>query len=218
MAQGFELQNFHPMPDPMGNFLSASSADVTPHLGWSAMILANYANNPLVEMVDGHRVERLVAHQGTGHLLLNLGLFDRVDIGLDLPVIFLQQGSAIPGSGISPEEGGFGLGDIRVVPKVQLLSTRESAHDRGVALALVVDAHLPTGKSEYLQGGDLRIGPRLAFDASFGGPRLSVNAGYLYRGAQRLENLEVRDTINWSVAGEVPVVSTFRLTGEVFGG
>lgn len=217
MAQGFELQGFHPMPDPMGNFLSASSAEVAPHLGWSAMILANYANNPLVQLRDGERVERLVAHQGTGHLLLNLGLFDLLDLGVDLPVVFLQQGSAMPGSGVSPQDGGFGLGDLRVVPRVQLFSTRESADDKGVALAFLVDAHLPTGRSEYLQGGDLRIGPRVAFDISFGGPKLAVNAGYLYRGEQRLENLSVRDRINWSVAGEVPIVSTFRLTGEAFG-
>lgn len=217
MAQGFELQNFHPMPDPKGNFLGASSADVAPHLGWSAMVLANYANNPLVRTVDGERVERLVAHQGTGHLLLNLGLFDRLEIGLDLPVIFLQEGTAIPGSGVNPEEGGLGLGDLRVVPKVQLFSTRESQEDKGVALALLVDAHIPTGQAQYLQGGDFRIGPRLAFDASFGGPKVGVNVGYLYRSAQELENLEVRDTLSWQVAGEVPVADDFSLVGEVFG-
>lgn len=219
MAEGFDLQHFHPMPNSMGNYLGASSAEVAPHLEGSAMIVANYANNPLIRSLEGERIERLVARQGTAHLLLSLGLFDRAEIGLDIPVLFLQQGTAIPGSGVSPQDGGFGLGDIRVVPKVQLFSTQQNDRDLGFALALLVDAHIPTGRPEYLQGGDFRIGPRLAFDASFGGPKVGVNVGYLYRGARELENLEVRDTLSWQVAGEVPIpnVDDLSVTAEVFG-
>src|SRR5699024_9187451 len=102
---------------------------------------------PLVRTVNGERVERLVEHQATAHALLSLGLFDRFELGLDVPVLVWQEGEALPGSGVNPQDGGLGIGDIRVVPKVQLFSTREDADDSGVALALLVDAHIPTGQA-----------------------------------------------------------------------
>lgn len=217
MAQGFDLQHFHPMPNPMGNYLGAASADVAPNLEWSAMIVGNYANNPLIRVYESERVERLVARQGTAHLLMSMGFFDLVEVGLDVPVLLLQKGSALPGTGVSPEDGGFGIGDIRLVPKVQIFSTVDDDDDLGFALALLVDAHIPTGKAEYLQGGDFRIGPRLAFDAHIAAVKVGANVGYLYRGSQSLEELEVRDTLSWQLAAEVPVWETLSITGELFG-
>ncbi len=217
-AQGFDLQQFNPMPNPTENFLGTSSADVAPHMGWSSFLLFNYANDPLIRrQADGDPVESLVEHQGTANLLLSIGLMDRLELGLDVPLIVLQQGGAIAGSGLSPEDGSVGIGDIRLVPKVQLFSTREGYGDDGFALALLLDTHLPTGNGEVLQGGDFRIGPRLAADAMISGTRVGLNVGYLYRAEQQLEDLEVRDTLSWGLGVEVPVIDKLSLTGEVFG-
>ncbi len=192
-----------------------SGAEVSPHLSWSSMLLFNYGHNSLVRNdSNGNRVNSLVEHHGTAHLLLSLGLLDVLEIGLDVPLIVLQQGSGLP---VGLEQASFGIGDVRVVPKLQIFSTRERYDSNGVALALLVDTHLPTGDSTSLQGGDFRIGPRLAFDAVIGGPRLGVNVGYLYRAATQLENLSVRDTISWNAGMEVPLGERFSLTGELMG-
>ncbi|TVR02788.1 MAG: hypothetical protein EA398_06965 [Deltaproteobacteria bacterium] len=217
-AEGFDLQQFHPMPDQRNNYFGTASATVAPHLAWSAMALFNYANDPLVlRDADGERIESLVSQTGTLHLLFSLGLLDVLELGVDLPMIALQDGTAFPNGGLALEDSSFGLGDLRLVPKVRLFSTQEHPLDSGVALALLVDLHLPTGDEDSLQGGDFRVGPRLAFDVNFGGPRIGANFGYLYRPGTALENVTVDDTLGWSVAGEVPVSEAFRLTGEVFG-
>ena len=218
VAEEFDLQQFHPIPNTAGNFFDAASADVASHMSWSGMLLFNYGNNPLVRRDDeGESLESLVRHHGTAHLLLSLGIADRAELGLDIPVVVLQSGTGMVGTATSPGDAGAGIGDLRLVPKVQLFSNRESEGDSGIAFALLVDTYLPTGNGEMLQGGDFRIGPRVAFDADFGGPKLGVNVGYLYRSAEVLENLEVRDTVGWNLAFELPVVDDLVATTEIFG-
>ncbi|RAL20940.1 hypothetical protein DL240_14800 [Lujinxingia litoralis] len=217
-AQGFELQQFNPMPNPSGNLFSTSSADVGAHLDWSATLLFNYSNDPLVlRNSDGDRIDSVVADHATTHLLLSLALLDRFELGVDVPVVVWQRGSGVPGGEQAPGEGGFGVGDIRLVPKVQVFSTRESAQDNGVALAVLADVFVPTGNEESLQGGDFRVGPRVAFDAIVGGPRIAANLGYLYRPGVSYENLTVDDTLGWNLGVEVPVTPELRATAEVFG-
>ena len=220
-AEGFELQQFHPMPDQHENFFSAASADVPGHLVWSGWLVMNYGNSPLVlRDADGERLDKVVGHQHTGHFLFSLGLTERLELGLDLPVVLFQRGSGaadLPDVNISPEEGGFGLADVRWMAKGQLFSTRDDDHSDGVALALMTDMYLPTGNGERLQGGDFRVGPRLVFDAVVGGVKMGANLGYLYRSQTQVANLDVRDTLDWKAGLEVPVSERFRATGEVFG-
>lgn len=216
-AQGFDLQQFNPMPNPGQNVFSGASADVAPHMEWSAFVLFNYANDPLVlENEQGDRVQSVVEHSGTVHLLGSVGLFDRLEIGIDVPVIVWQDGDAVPGGAVSPADAGFGIGDLRLVPKVQLFSTRDNPEQTGVALAVLADVYLPTGDEDRLQGGDLRAGGRLAFDAVVGGPKIVANVGYLWRSGTSVNNLTVDDTLGWHLGFEVPV-DAFRFGIEGFG-
>lgn len=217
-AQGFELQQFSPMPSQTDNLFDTSSADVPDHMGWSAHLLFNFGSNPLVwRDDDGEHLQSIVAQQATTHLLLSLGLFEIFELGVDVPVVVLQNGEGAPGLPVTPEQGGFGIGDLRIVPKAQLLSTRDSYDDDGIALAILADLRLPTGNDEVLQGGDFRIGPTLAFDAMVNGVRFATNLGYLYRGQNNLHNLNVRDTMSWNFGTQVPVTDNIWATGEVFG-
>ncbi len=217
-AQGFDLQQFSPMPNLSGDLFSTASADVAPHLEWSAIALFNYSKNPLVRMnADNTRAEALVSDHATAHLLFSLGLWDRVDLGIDIPLTVWQQGSSVPGGLVALEDAGAGIGDLRLVPKVQLLSSRTTRSSNGAALALLVDMYVPTGDSSRLQGGDFRIGPRLAFDFIVEQARIAANVGYQYREEHKLENLTVRDTLSWNLGLEVPLSEEFRVTAEVFG-
>lgn len=216
--EGFDLQQFSPMPNLSGNLYSTASADVAPHLEWSAMALFNYGHNPLVlSDEDGNRIETLVSSQATMHLMASIGLLDWVDVGVDLPLAVWQDGTSVPGGNINPGEASFGVGDLRVVPKVKLFSTREHPLDNGIGLALLADIYAPTGDAGQLQGGDFRIGPRLAGDLMVNGTRLAVNLGYQYREEQKLQNLSVRDTLSWNLGAEIPVAEKFRITTEAFG-
>lgn len=218
-AEGFDIQQFQPMPDLRQNFFGTSSADVAHHMNWSAFALFNYADDPLVLLDDNNeRVDSLVASQGTLHLLGSIALFDLFEIGVDVPLIMLQGAGEIPLSTVAAQDASFGIGDLRLVPKAQLLNTRSHQNAQGIALAFLVDLHLPTGESASLQGGDLRIGPRVAFDAVLaGGLRLAANVGYQYRPETQLENLSVNDTFGWALAAELPIVDAFSVTTEFFG-
>lgn len=217
-ADGFDLQQFHPMPNLSGNLYSTASADVAPHLEWSAIAFFDYAHNPLIlSDEDGNQLEALVSDQATMHLMVSLGLFDRLDVGVDLPLSVWQDGTSVPGGDIRPGDGAFGIGDVRFVPKVQLYSTRKHPLDNGVAIALLADVYAPTGDASQLQGGDFRIGPRLAVDMLVSGTRLAANIGYQYRDEQKIQNLSVRDTLSWNLGAEIPINEMFRVTTEAFG-
>lgn len=217
--EGFDLQQFNPMPDQSRNFFSASSAEVAPHLSWGAMALFHYAHKPLVlRDADDKRVGTVVDSQSTLNLLGSIGLFGIGELGLDVPVVVHQPAGDTTVAGLDVSEAGAGIGDIRLVPKVQLFNTREDARDGGAALALVGDVWLPTGQSSALQGGDLRAGLRLAFDVvAMSNVRLAANVGYLFRSSEEVLNLDVRDALTWAVASEVALTPEFRLAGEVFG-
>ncbi len=217
-SEGFEPRQFHPMPDQSVNFFGTASAKVPDHMQWSASLMLGYGHNPLVwRNEQGERVDSLVGHQTNAHLMGAVGLIDWFEIGLDLPLILTQSGSSIDGVDISGADGGVGLGDLRLVPKAQLFSTREHPGDSGVAAAVLIDLHLPTGNAEHLQGGDFRAGPRLAFDAVLQGVHLGANLGYRYRPATQVGNLQVRDTFGWNTGIEVPITDDLRATGELFG-
>lgn len=216
---GFDLQQFNPMPDQSRNFFSASSAEIAPHLSWSGMALFNYAHKPLVlRDADDNRIGTVVDSQSTVNLLGNIGLFGIGELGLDVPVVVYQPAGDVTVPGLDVSGAGAGVGDIRLVPKVQLFNTRDEPRDSGAALALVGDVWLPTGKSGSLQGGDLRGGVRLAFDAiAMSNVRLAANVGYLFRSSEEVLNIDVRDALTWAVASEVALSPAFRIAGEVFG-
>jgi outer membrane protein OmpA-like peptidoglycan-associated protein len=218
-ADGFDLQQFQPMPDLRQNFFGTSSADVAHHMNWSAFGVFNYADDPLVLLNDDNeRVDSLVASQGTLHLLGSVALFDLLEVGLDLPLIMLQGAGDIALGSVNPQDASFGVGDIRLVPKVQLFNTRASRDSQGLALAVLLDLHLPTGDASTFQGGDFRIGPRVAFDAVVPfGLRLGANLGYMYRPETQLENLSVNDVFSWALAAELPIADAYAVTAEFFG-
>lgn len=216
---GFELQQFHPMPDQTRNFFSVSSADVAPHLNWQAMALFNYANSPLtLRRPTGDKVGTLVDSQSVVNLMGNVGLFGIAELGLDLPVIVAQPAGSSTIAGLDVGDAGFGLGDIRLVPKVQLFSTRDDVQDTGFALALVGDVWLPTGNKEMLQGDSFRGSVRLAADAVVAhNVTVGLNVGYLFRESTKLSNLDVRDALTIGAGAEVALTPEFRMTAEMFG-
>jgi outer membrane protein OmpA-like peptidoglycan-associated protein len=132
-----------------------------------------------------------------------LGIADRIQIGFDLPLVLLQTAD-----NDLPLEAGeeFGVGNLRLVPQVQLFSTDGRP---GVDLAFLVDLSLPTGDSGGFQGESFRAEPRVAVDVrTNGGTRVGVNLGYAIREDREVRNLEVRDHLTWSLAADIPIGET----------
>lgn len=209
-ATAYDAQRFKPAPAQSVNYFGLHQARIVP--SYELGLLFNYADSPLVlQNADGDRDAELVAGQLTGHLLGAVGVADRFEIGIDVPLVLLQNGDEVPQlPNVDASDAGFSLGDIRFLTK--LLFFGPEPGEFGVAMALNVDWYLPTSGATDYQGESFRVEPRLALDFAFaGGTRFGVNLGALFREQVQVENLTVDDTLTYGAAVSIPVGESQRV-------
>lgn len=206
-STAIDIQQFKAAPGA-SSLLNTHDAEVLAPGAWTAGFYVTYTDDPLilVDAVTGERHQRLVDSQTSMELTAAMGLFERVELGLSVPVslqTFQQHPTVGPRS---PGRFGAGFGDLRLVPRFQLLGA-----PRGFQLAAAVPVVLPTAEGSDFRGArGLGLQPRLI--ASYGAvdaPRIVANVGVNLRQRQELMNVTVGNEFAWSVAGAVP----FRLAG-----
>jgi large repetitive protein len=165
---------------------------------WDLGLWLGASDDPLVvvqDMADGtERVGRLVDHRVGGHLVATLGILDFLQAGVELPVIFSQdQSIGTSPIGMDSDLSSFGLGDLRLIPKLRLLD----AARHGVSLSIIPAVTLPTSSSDQDYFGEPRtsFAPELAVSKAFGAVRVAGNVGYRTRKLGRVANLEVNDEV-----------------------
>ncbi len=100
---------------------------------------------------SGEPLGNLVKHRLTGHLLLGGSLFQRVDVGVSLPVVAYQDGldTRLVRQVLGRRElSSAGAADLRLTAKAALLSERGARP----ALALLLEVVAPTGAPRQLFG------------------------------------------------------------------
>jgi outer membrane protein OmpA-like peptidoglycan-associated protein len=167
---------------------------------WDLGLWLGASDDPLVvvqDMADGsERVGRLVDHRVGGHLVATLGVVDFLQAGVELPVIISQdQSIGMSPIGMGGDLSSFGLGDLRLIPKLRLLE----AAKHGVNLSIIPAVILPTSTSgddnDYFGEPRTSFAPELAISRAFGAVRVAGNVGYRTRKLVRVANLEVNDEI-----------------------
>ncbi len=168
--------------------LSVESGEVLPHLGLAGAAWAGYANDPLVlhRLPDGPRVGSLVNDRWSGAVSAAIGLFDRAQLALEVPVVFHQARSGGGLVSTAPSLDSFGVGSLRLVPKVRLLD----AASHGLDLAVLAGVTVPLGAGSFI-GSELAVQPELAASRTFGALRLGVNLGAALRDGERLADEEL---------------------------
>lgn len=143
-AQGWSVSRY--AAPPSGDDLNATErALVTPHLRVGGLLAVDWARS-----LSGVPVEQRV----TAHLAATFGLFDRVQLGVVMPVVLTQEIS-MAGSSLAP-------GDLRVDARVRVLGPARRGSGR---LALAATLLLPTGSgSAYAGDGVVGVVPRLIFE------------------------------------------------------
>ncbi|MDX9722278.1 MAG: OmpA family protein [Myxococcota bacterium] len=215
-----QVEQFETLPDQRTNVLNVAGSTVLQHLTPSVGALIQYVASPLRAVPVGSvdfTPRDVVEYQVKSDLWLALGLFDWVDIGVVLPVVFAQSGGEAERIGVSSAIEGASLGDLRIVPRVTLLP-REWAAGFGIALAAPLT--LPTGdEGSYNGEGSVRVEPRLIVDYVHDiGFAIAANFGYLVREEQRIHNIVNDDVLRWSAAVLVPLgVDGLQAMGTVFG-
>ena len=203
----FDVQNFNPAPTQRSNALGVWQARVLPDSAFEIGALFHYSDDPLVlRDPSGDRLRSIVGSQANLHIMGGFGLFDLLEISADIPLVVLQTGETIgslPNFAVGAPDAGFGVGDIRLVGKLQLFNSHTEQSPGGGAIALVVQGFLPSGKVENYQGGEARFNSTLVFDGvSPVGHRFSFNFGYTVRANTRIRDLHINDTFNWGIAAD----------------
>lgn len=171
------------------------------HLSWDIGLWAGYAKNPLVlyRTSDQRRVGALVSDRVGFGLTGAVGLFDWVQLGFELPLIFAQsRTSNQPGIAASPIGAlqGVGIGDLRLIPKLRLLRSDKHYID----LAIVLGATAPTGgQRQYFGDAGFTFQPELVVSRALTGLRLALNIGAVVRPTTRFLSQTVEHELNLRV-------------------
>ena len=147
----------------------------------------------------------------TFNMLGNIGLTDRIDVGVAVPVEWLT----LEGSRLNVYRGSqflqasataeaTGLGDIAIRGKVRLFG------DRGSGLAVLEEVRLPTGSKEDLLGsGEASYRTVIVGSVEPGMFAANVNAGYTVGG--------VADQLDYRLSASLAVSAHVTLIGELVG-
>jgi hypothetical protein len=172
-ADGFDGQRYVPAMGGAGGF-EIERALVPQHLDLNAGFFVSYADDPVVviDRGSGEELRRPVDRALTLDLVASIGLFDFAELAVLLPMNLSYQGDSLV-VGVDTWAAAEGVGDLRVMPKFELMRTT------GFGLGFAVPVSFPTGDPLALAGaGDTTIEPRLLMTA---GPRrlaFAFNAGY----------------------------------------
>lgn len=152
------------------------------------------------------------------HVGASVNLFDRLRLGLSLPLALLQDGESKTAAGrryIAPSNGG--VGDLRLAADLRLLGE----YGDPFTIALGGRVWLPTGdETQYLGDGQVRVGPRVAVAGDIDNFAYAVQVGTVYRANDTPFNGRATGTeLDFSAAAGLRVADKKLLLGpEIFGG
>jgi outer membrane protein OmpA-like peptidoglycan-associated protein len=188
-------------PIDTNGFAVTEGGDIPAHLEYQVGAILDYSLNPLVirdvSDPDNKRVvAALVSNRIATNVLFELGLFEYVGLGVNLPVLLFQNNASLQdftgAPGIDSGLAALGIGDLKLAPKIRVL--RQDQHF--VSLSLLTAVTLPTASglnfsdgfsfdygTSYLGEGPaaFSIIPELALSADYFGARGAVNLGYRLR-------------------------------------
>jgi OmpA-OmpF porin, OOP family len=156
---------------------------------WELGRSLSYAYHPLIIADgDGKLVDALIAGRLGLDLVGSVSFTDRFALGVGVP-LFAQHG------GDSLDR--WGMGDLRVVPKLELLDDVED----GVGLAVAAELRPPTHSGDFSGGGrGLTVFPKVILDHRYpGGVRVGMNVGVLVREDQTFLNVTSGDELAYAV-------------------
>ncbi len=210
VSRTFLLERFQPQAGA-GDVLGVQSAAVSPHLMPQILVYASYADVPLraVTVTDEGVRQTLAASQTTMTVSGAIGLFNRVEVGLAVPVVITQAvGAGVVDPGLSAGGSQVALADLRVQAKVRLLDVGP------FSFAASLPVTLPTaGGAAYAGYAGPTATPTVI--GQWNGPRRSavlLDLGVAIRQQQQLLNLTVGSAFTWAVAGKIDLVPKYDVS------
>ena len=186
-SSSIDLQLFMPAPGAT-NFLTTESGEVQAPWSLSFGAAAIYGRNLLRLDLDQANAPTRVIGTVVGsrfdfNLMAALGLWNRFEVGLAIPLVssggYDAQAFGTQSINLAPRGlRSFSLGDVRLVPKVNIINLNEGAF----ALAFVPMFVLPTSSSAAFAGeGRVTPMPLFALSSRLHPVRLGLDLGYRWR-------------------------------------
>lgn len=213
-VNGYNLELFHPVTDDAGAFSVAGSGTLKhmqTHLGLTTnfsrglISAGNPVNNQTVDIVDSFF---------TGDFLFGLGLWNRLGVGVDIPVFFYERGRDFNNAAVFNTSG---VGDVRLDAKIRLFEDE----GKRPGAALLSSAFFPSGETSKFTGSkNVEYEARLIVDKKFKHLYLTANAGYKVAPRQTAVNIIHDDELTFGAGARFPLPildRSIEFVSEVFG-
>ena len=211
-AQAQDVQLFKPAPG-FHSYLMTESSRTVESGQFVPSLWLNTARKPLAfrdpddEFIEGRDY---VSQLTTLNLMLAFGLTPFVDLAVDIPVHHVT-GTWLRDNG----EDGFALGDIRLVPKLAIITPDE---DNPIGLAITVPVSMPTGnETRFVGEGFIGTNPKLVLEAVYDAFRLGMNAGLNFREGDSIETIDLGHEFTFAGSLGISVSDPVELLAEVNG-
>jgi large repetitive protein len=213
------VESFRPASHT-GDYMSTESSLVPGHMQWNAGVWLHYGQNPFVYKDNTNNITRshqLIQNQLAVDLVGSLAIYDWVDIGLAVPIFLVNKGETAGFAQPASPIPGFAFGDIRLSPKVRIVSRRGQSAHNGFGLSISLGANLPTGDPNGFVSDGFAFEPTLIMDYATGPVEFAVNVGGRIREEACHVFLCVGNQITYRAATRWDIMPEFRVSGELYG-
>ncbi len=214
-------QLFQPAIGPQ-NFLTIEGAQVPDNKRLSFGLSLNYQQRPFTVFTQGQSPgeTHVVDNQLTGELDMAIGLFNRFQLGIGVPVTLYMNGDEVDLMGM-PNGLHYterGIGDVRVEGKAHLATLGDDdQYDLALSAGITVPAGHATSNLDYL--GDKTVTGRIKAigTADFGPVTLGANLGILIRGTSYSFATQLGPQLLYGAAANFAVTPRTGLILEAYG-
>jgi outer membrane protein OmpA-like peptidoglycan-associated protein len=179
-AQGFAINRYNPA-ERGSEWFALDSLDFRDDFRPALGLTLDYAYKPLaIYSGEGEEKTALISDQVHLHLGGAVVLWERLRLGVNVPLVLTQSGVAGSAEGftVTPPTGAA-VGDVRVGADVRLIGTYRDPFTAAVG----VQAFVPTGSRESFTGDEeLRLLPRVLVAGNMGVFTYGAMLGVQYRG------------------------------------
>ena len=221
-----DIQTFQYAIGPK-TFFTVNDGDVAAKKQIAVDALLTFLTNPFKiynvdttsgsNMITTSRVN-VVSSLTEAQLTAAYGVTDKIQIGINLPVIFQLSGDGlVPSTGTKDPNGVkvTGLGDLLVQGKMRLLQ-KNKLKLAGYA-GLTIPTSVGSDGSKFI-GDNLPTGSLgLAFQVDQGRVSIGLNGGVVVRKSREIYDSSVGSQLTWGGALAVKLTDRFSLIGEAYG-
>lgn len=178
-SQGFAINRFDPA-ERGSDWFTADSLDLRGHGRLALGVTGDFGHKPLVLYDrDGEELSAIIENQLFVHVGGSLVLWERLRLGVSMPLLAYQsgEGGTVAGTTFEASEDAA-PGDLRLAADVRLVGKYRSPFSLAAGAAVFA----PTGEQAAFAGdGEVRVLPRLLLGGDIGNLVYAAKLGVLYR-------------------------------------